>query len=78
MDAFKNADYVAIFASPDSTPADRDAVKRFSRYQHIERIAHTQLSSWLCTTGTRCKFISVALPETNWDNLPPEAAALKR
>lgn len=78
IDSFNEADYVGIFASPNTTPADREAVRTFSRYQHIETIAQNQLSHRLCSPETKCKFFSIALPGTNWDTLPPEAAALKR
>lgn len=78
INSFNEADYVAIFASPDSVPTDREAVRKFSRYQHIEAIAQNQLSHRLISTETKCKFFSISIPKTNWDNLPPEAAALKR
>ncbi|CAH1406207.1 unnamed protein product [Nezara viridula] len=78
IEAFNEADYVAIFASPDTTAAEKEEARRYSRYQHKEQIAQNQLSHRLISTETKCKFFSVAIPGTNYDTLPAEAVALKR
>ncbi|XP_066903362.1 uncharacterized protein [Halyomorpha halys] len=78
IEAFNQADYVAIFASPNTTPGEQIEARRYSRYQHREQIAQNQLAHRLISTDTRCKFFSVAMPGTNYDTLPAEAAALRR
>ncbi|KAL1115764.1 hypothetical protein AAG570_006054 [Ranatra chinensis] len=77
-EAFDEADFVGIFASPKTSAVERDAILRCTRYLHTETIAQSQLRAKLCLPGARCKFFCIALPGTSWDTLPPEAQALKR
>ncbi|XP_073992203.1 uncharacterized protein isoform X2 [Rhodnius prolixus] len=78
IDAFNEADFVGIFASPIVSEADRLQAQKYNKYSHTEIIAQNQLSRSLCSPGAKCKFFCVSLPGTQWDTLPPEAQALKR
>uniref|UniRef100_A0A0A9Y9J5 Leishmanolysin-like peptidase n=1 Tax=Lygus hesperus TaxID=30085 RepID=A0A0A9Y9J5_LYGHE len=76
--AFKEADFVGIFASPETSAAEREAVLSYNAYINTEVIAHNHLKTYLCSPGARCKFFSIILPGTQWQTLPPQAQALKR
>ncbi|XP_014241757.1 uncharacterized protein LOC106662284 isoform X2 [Cimex lectularius] len=77
-EAFNAADFVGIFASPETTPDKKEEVYRFNRYLNTEYIAQNQLSKVLCQPGARCKFFAILLPNSKWETLPPQAQALKR
>ncbi|KAF6212945.1 hypothetical protein GE061_010658 [Apolygus lucorum] len=76
--AFREADFVGIFASPETTPAEREAVLTYNAYIKTEDIALNHLRTYLCSPGSRCKFFSIILPGTQGETLPPQAQALKR
>ncbi|KAK9505359.1 hypothetical protein O3M35_009439 [Rhynocoris fuscipes] len=77
-DAFKEADFVGIFASPIVSKSEREQAQIYNKYSDTEVIAQNQLSYSLCSPGAKCKFFCISVPGSQWDTLPPQAQALKR